>query len=147
MEKWRLGGSGGPSDPKMIPTRFSQSIDREAGKLNSLKSGEKVVAAITKALSMQGESDGNNYYIDGDQLYCPSVTVLDTDDEEKKLYSASGRVQVGRVQNGSDVSNMMIEFDIRFQDSEDEMGLPDLHITEATLDEIDRTAPLNPEGV
>lgn len=145
MESWKIGPSEGSSDPKMIPTRFKQSIDREAGKLNSLTPQAKVVAAISKALAIQGQRDGKSYYLEGDELYCPQVTVLDTKDEEKKVFQAAGRCVVGRLQ-GEDASNFVIEFDIRFADSEDSMGLPDIKITEATMEELDKTAPLNPSG-
>ena len=145
MAKWELGGSGASSDGKMIPTRFTQSIDKDAGKLNNLSSAAKVVAALSKALSMQGKRDGNNYYIDGDELYCPRIVELEGGGNAPDSYQAQGRFLAGCI-DGDEVSNLVLEFDIRFEDADDEMGLPDLRVTGATIEALEKSAPLNPEG-
>lgn len=127
------------SDPNSIPTRFKQYVHRKGkrrGKLNLLTPRSKVIAALTKALAIQGKRDGQNYYIHGDEVYCPSLTA--TGEDGQMSIRASGRFTIGKI--GENLTRGIMEFDIKFRDSKDEMGLPDLVIESANMEELPRSS-------
>lgn len=130
-------GDGAKRDPNEIPTKFKRYVHRKGkrrGKLNELSSSQKLIAALTKALAIQGKRDRQNYYIHGDSVYCKSVTA--TGEDGKMSVSASGRFTIGKV--GDNLTRGTMEFDIKFRDSKDEMGLPDLIIESASMEELPR---------
>lgn len=128
-------GDDAQRDPNEIPARFKQYVHRKGrrkGKLNQLSPRSKVIAALTKALAMQGKRDSQNYYIHGDSVYCPSITA--TGDDGRMSVSASGRFTIGKI--GENLTRGVMAFDIKFRDSKDEMGLPDLVIEVAKMEEL-----------
>lgn len=129
----------------MIPTRFKTSIDKKKRRPRELDPESKVVAALSKCLTLKSTEDNVQYYIAGDEMYCPSVGVTKSRTDAKKgdqvSYTAKGRFKAGRVIEGG-LSFSMIEFSIKFRDSVDEMNLPDLLIEEADMKELDKNAPL-----
>ena len=130
----------------MIPTRFKQYVVKKERKLNKLNASAKVVAAITKCLAMQGSGDKKNYYIAGDQMYCPEITETEgapkkVGGEPQKSYSARGRFKIGKI-DGDKLRYSVMEFDLQFRDGENEMGLPDIIIEKADMKELPRNATL-----
>lgn len=127
----------------MVPTRFRQYVNRRSRRLNEVSPQGKVVAALNKCLAMQGAEDKNNYYVAGNKMYCPTIQSTEAVRDGKKVgsYSASGRCQVGRLIDDK-LSFTVMSFKLRFRDSEDEMGLPDLVIEEASMDDLGRNAPM-----
>jgi hypothetical protein len=133
-------------DPEMIKAKFKRYVDKKKKALNELSSEAKVVAAITKALAMQGEGDKANYYIASEELWCPRLEVTPGNINSKtkqrlNSYRARGRFKVGKLIN-EELSMGVIDFNISFRDSEDEMGLPDLVIEEASMDELSKSTPV-----
>lgn len=130
-------GDDSKNDPNAISTRFKRYVHRKGkrkGKLNTLTPRAKVVAALTKALAIQGKRDRQNYYIHGDDIYCPSITA--TGEDGKMSVKASGRFTIGKI--GENLTREIMAFDIKFRDSNDEMGLPDLVIESAKMEELPR---------
>lgn len=132
----------------MIPTKFKQIINKKTRTLRDISPEAKVVAALTKCLAVQTGSDKDmNYYVAGDSLYCPTVNVTSGGPTEKgktpqRSYAAKGRFKMGRAStNGA--SFVVIQFDIRFRDSIDTMGLPDLTIESVEMNELKRGTPLD----
>lgn len=124
-------------DPNEIPTRFKRYVHRKGkrkGKLNQLTPRAKVIAALTKALAIQGKRDRQNYYVHGNSIYCPDIK--STGDDGKMSVSASGRFTMGKV--GENLTLGVMEFEIKFRDASDEMGLPDLVIESAKMQELPR---------
>jgi hypothetical protein len=139
-------GDGPVLEPGMIPTKFKRYIVKEEKKLNELSPEAKVVAAITKCLAIQGTKDGSNYYVAGDRLYCPDINVTSgratgKSTDQRSSYAASGRFKIGKFVQDA-LSFGVMAFRLRFRDSEDEMGLPDLTIEEADMNELPRSTPL-----
>ena len=134
-------------DDGMIPTKFKQIIDKRTKRIRDVSPQAKVVAALTKCLSVQTRSDKINYYVAGDTLYCPNIKVAEGGPTKKgeipqRSYAAKGRFKMGRAtDNGA--SFVVIQFDVRFRDSVDEMGLPDLTIESADMKELKRGTPLD----
>jgi hypothetical protein len=129
------------TEPEMIPTRFKQFVHKKGkrrGKLNQLSPKAKVVAALSKALAIQGKRDKQNYYVDGDKIWCPDITA--TGDDEKQSIKAKGRFRIGKI--GETLTFGIMSFNITFRDAKDGMGLPDLVIESATMTELDKSAPL-----
>lgn len=144
--KVKRGQDNSRLEEGMIPARFRQFVLKKERRLNNLSPEAKVVAALTKCLAMQGQSDGKNYYVAGDQIYCPIVDV--TEGSPKKpggmilnSYSAQGRFKIGK-SHGDRLGYGIMEFRLKFRDGEDEMGLPDIVIEEADMSELPRNAPL-----
>ena len=129
----------------MISTRFKQFIDRKRKKMNVITPQGKVVAALNKCLALQGQQDGNQYYVAGEELYCPNIAVSEgrrvPGKERKDSYAASGRFKLGRITKDG-VSFAVLGFNVKFRDDTDEMGLPDIVIEEADMSELDRNTPL-----
>ena len=132
-----------PTDPAIVPTRFKQYVDRRTRKLNEIAPQGKVVAALNKCLAIQGQQDKSNYYIAGEELYCPKLQVNHRREGKKLVgsYLATGRCRVGRYISDQ-LSFTMMSFKLKFRDSSDEMGLPDLIIEEADMSDLGREAPL-----
>lgn len=129
------------AEPGMLPTRFKQYVHRKGkrrGKLNKLTPEAKVIAALSKALAIQGKRDKMNYYVDGDKIWCPDITT--TGEDGKQSIKAKGRFRIGKV--GEGLTFGMMSFNIQFRDSKDEMGLPDLVIESASMTELAKNTPL-----
>lgn len=137
------------TDPEIIKTKFKRYVEKKGkrrGTLNELTSEAKVSAAITKALAIQSGTDKANYYVASDELWCPKLEVTPGTMDPKTRrrmgsYKAQGRFKLGKL-FGDDLSTSMIDFRITFRDSSDEMGLPDLVIEEATMNELPKGTPL-----
>lgn len=130
-------GDGLEKDQNLIPTRFKRYVHRKGrrrGELNTLTPQAKVIAALTKALAIQGKRDSQNYYIHGTEVYCPRISI--TGEDGKMSVSASGRFVIGKI--GENLTRETMEFDIKFRDSKDEMGLPDLVIESAKMGQLPR---------
>lgn len=130
----------------MIPTKFKQTIDRKKRRLRDISPEAKVVAALTKCLAVQSKKDKINYYVAGEELYCPDVRVTEGGPTKRgkppqRSYAAKGRFKMGRASDDG-ASFTTIQFDIRFRDSADKMGLPDLTIESADMTELGRGTPL-----
>lgn len=52
------------------------------------------------------------------------------------VHRASGRFTIGKI--GENLTRGVMEFDIKFRDSKDEMGLPDLVIESAKMEELQK---------
>jgi len=131
----------------MIPTKFKRFLVKKHKRLNILSSEAKVVAAVTRCLAKHSKSTGNTYYINGEEMYCPSITVTEGGPPKQgKLrmdsYAAKGRFKIGKFE-GERLRFGVMEFNVRFRDGEDEMGLPDLVIEEVNMKELRRDAPLS----
>lgn len=129
-------------DPELIPTRFKQFVHRKGkkrGNLNTLSKEAKVIAALTIALAIQGKRDKKNYYVAGDTIWCPEIT--ETGKTGNCSYKATGRFKIGKV--GESLTFGIMQFSIKFRDSKDEMGLPDLTIEEASIHELNKATPLH----
>jgi hypothetical protein len=144
--KVKRNKNGPQLEPGMIPTRFKQFVIRKKRRLNTLTPEAKVVAALTKCLAMQGSNDKNSYYIAGEEMFCPEIT--ETEGAPKKpggeplrSYAAKGRFKIGKV-NGEHLRYGVMEFRIKFRDGENEMGLPDIIIESADMNELSRNASL-----
>ena len=130
----------------MIPTRFKQYVVRKKRSLNTLDAPAKIVAAITKCLALQGKGDQKNYYVAGDEMFCPEITQTEgapkkPGGEPQRSYSARGRFKIGKI-DGDRLRYGMMEFNIKFRDGENEMGLPDIIIEKADMNELPRNAPI-----
>lgn len=145
--KVKRGTPGPTMQPGMIPSKFRQFVVKKEKRLNNLTPEAKVVAALTKCLSIQGGKDKMSYYVSGDSIFCPEITM--TEGAPKKpggppqnSYSARGRFKIGK-SNGSNLTTGVMEFRIKFRDGQDSMGLPDIVIEEADMNELPRSAPLS----
>ena len=124
-------------DPNRIPTRFKRYAHKKGkrkGRLNSLSPSAKVIAALTKALAIQGKRDRQNYYIHGTDIYCPNL--VSTGEDGKMSISASGRFTIGKI--GENLTRRTMAFDIKFRDGKDEIGLPDIIIESAKMEELSK---------
>lgn len=138
----RRGDEGG-KDPGVIPTRFKRYVHRKGkkrGKLNALTPESKLIAALGKALAIQGKRDKKNYYVEGESIWCPDITV--TGEDGKQSVKAKGRFRIGKI--AENLTFGVMDFDIRFRDSKDPMGLPDIVIEHASMEELPKDASLNP---
>lgn len=136
-----IGKGENQKDSTLIPTRFKQFVERKGrgrGELNQLSTESKVIAALNKALAIQSRKDGSNYYVAGDVIWCPDIVV--TGQQGKQSFKATGRFKIGKA--GENLTFGMMQFAIKFRDSKDEMGLPDLSIEEASVKELAKNAPL-----
>ena len=133
------------ADPSLIPTRFKQFVDKKKRRLVELSPASKSVAALNKILSKQSVQEGVAYFVAGDYIWLASMNVTrgTKDGQASNSYTAKGRSKLGR-KTKDGTSFEMAEFELRFRDSTDEMGLPDLSIDEASVQLLDRTAPLDP---
>ncbi len=125
-------------NPNEYPTRFSRFVVKENRRLNELTAPQKVVAAITECLAMQGREDRKNYYVDGDKLVIDHLSTTTSgelkDGRPIRSYTASGSFKIGKI-DGEILRRGSMTFNISFKDSEDDMGLDSLEIISAEMNE------------
>ena len=140
------GKANKSTDASVIPSTVRFQHDKKTGVVKPLTPNEKMLCALRRVLAdmSEAEENGCRYFISGKIQVVRSPVDTPAKEGEAKSYNGKGRCLVRRCHPEGHTSSMVIEFDIAFRDTLDEMGLADVEYTEATtIDEIPPGTSLN----
>jgi len=132
-------------EPNLVPSTVKFVLDRKAGKIKPLAPTEKMVVALRKVLAYMSDhdEDGCRYYIDHDQVRVTKAPSASEGKEgEARTYKAAGTCKVGVCHPRNTKTSMVVQFDLTFRDTVDDLGLADVQwIDPSTVVEIPRDSP------
>ena len=130
----------------LVSPTVRYKLDKKKGQYEPLSPVDKMKCALRKAITDWSNADENKcrFYIDGEIKLMQQPTFSEGPEGEARNYYAAGLCHAGVCHPEGHKSSKLIQFDINFRDSKDELGQPDVeYFTPTTIDELPKSHPLN----